>query len=119
MACGTKSPLPPFSKGGKTRLRFLELFIKLLVQDARNQELFLDHDLVHRYILFSRARQNFLDAVDDVMGHERLAVIFSDMAVGDEAGLGAQVTGELAAIVVLDDDGFLALRPNRIQRLTM
>ncbi len=51
------------------------------------------------------AGELFLDGVDDVLGEERLAVVLADVAVGYEAGFAAQVAGELAAEVVLDDDG--------------
>ena len=47
----------------------------------------------------------FLDGFDDVLREEGLAVVLADVAVGDEAGFAAQVAGELAAEVVLDDDG--------------
>ena len=68
----------------------------------------LNHDLVdaarYCFVQFSCARQNLLDAVDDVVRHERLAIVLANVAVGDEAGLGAQIARELAAVVVLDDD---------------
>ena len=41
------------------------------------------------------------------MRHERLAIVFSNVAVGDDAGFGSQITRELAAVVILDDDDFL------------
>jgi hypothetical protein len=45
------------------------------------------------------------DRFDDVVGHEGFAVVLADVAVGDEAGFAAEVARELAAVVVLDDDG--------------
>ena len=53
------------------------------------------------------AGELLLDGFDDVVGHEGFAIVFADVAVGDEAGFAAQVAGELAAEVVLDDDGVL------------
>src|SRR6266545_6575979 len=47
---------------------------------------------------------------DDVVRHERLAVVFANVAMGVEARLAAQVAGELAAVIVFDDDDLLALR---------
>src|SRR5438552_9518188 len=43
------------------------------------------------------------------MWHERFAVIFANVAVRGKARLGAQVTGELAAEILLHDDDALAL----------
>jgi len=54
----------------------------------------------------------FLHGVDEVVRHERFAVVFADVPVRGRAGLGAQVTGELAAVIILDDDDPLALRKN-------
>ena len=48
-----------------------------------------------------------VDRFHNVVRHERLAVVLANVAVGDEAGFAAQVAGELAAVVVLDDDGVL------------
>ena len=53
------------------------------------------------------AGELFLDRFDDVVRHEGFAIVLADVAVGDEAGFAAQVAGELAAEVVLDDDGVL------------
>ena len=53
------------------------------------------------------AGQLFFDRFHDVVRHKGLAVVLADVAVGDEAGFAAQVAGELAAEVVLDDDGVL------------
>ncbi len=55
------------------------------------------------------AGELLFDGFDDVVGHEGFAVVLADVAVGDEAGFAAQVAGELAAEVVLDDDGVLGL----------
>src|SRR5438552_80412 len=58
------------------------------------------------------AFDDFLDAGHDVLGLERLAVVFADMAVGVNPGFGPKVSGELATLVVLDDDNPLALAQN-------
>src|SRR5215831_6733256 len=44
------------------------------------------------------------------MRHERLAIVLTDVAVWYEAGFAAQIARELAAIVVLDDDGAAGAR---------
>ena len=46
----------------------------------------------------------FLYCLDNVVGHEWFPVVLSDVPIGHEAGLAAQVPGELAAVVVLHDD---------------
>ena len=51
------------------------------------------------------AGELLFDRFDDVVGEEGLAIVLADVAVGDEAGFAAEVAGELAAEVVLDDDG--------------
>ena len=54
-----------------------------------------------------------------MMRHEGFAIILADVAVGDDAGLGAQVTGKLAAVVVLDNDELLTLGNCRRDRFAM
>ena len=56
------------------------------------------------------AGQLLFDRFDNVMRHERFAVVLADVAVRVEAGLAPEVTGELAAVVVLDNDDLLAAR---------
>ncbi len=51
------------------------------------------------------AGELFLDRFHDVAWEERLSVIFANVPVSDKAGFTAQITGKLAAEVVLDDDG--------------
>jgi hypothetical protein len=41
-----------------------------------------------RNILLRFSSQDLLDAIDNMMRHERLAVIFSNVSVGDDTGLG-------------------------------
>src|SRR2546429_8732985 len=41
------------------------------------------------------------------MGHEGFAVVLADVALGVEAGLAPQVTGELAAVGVLNNNDIL------------
>src|SRR5579863_2170510 len=45
---------------------------------------------------FGLATQLFLYGFDDVVGHERLPIVFSDVPVRHEAGFASQVAGELA-----------------------
>ena len=54
------------------------------------------------------AGQLLLDRFDDVVRHEWFAVVLADVAVRVEAGLAPEIAGELAAVVVLDDDDILA-----------
>ncbi len=56
----------------------------------------------HRELGF--ALQLFLHCFHDVMGHERFPIVLSDISVGHEAGFASQVSGELAAVVVLHND---------------
>src|SRR5713226_4615547 len=58
------------------------------------------------------AFDDFLDAGHDVFGLERLAIVFADMAVGGNTGFGPKMSGELAALVVLDHNNPLALAEN-------
>lgn len=51
------------------------------------------------------AVQLFDDRFDDVVGHERLTVVLSDVAIRHEAGFAAQVSRKLTAIVVLHNEG--------------
>src|SRR5262245_1204448 len=69
----------------------------------------LNHDLVHRHIFLSRARQNLLNPIDNMMRHKRLAIVLTNVTVGDDAGFGAQVARELSAVVILYDDELLTL----------
>jgi hypothetical protein len=53
------------------------------------------------------------------MRHERFTVVLADVAVRDEAGFTTQVTSELPAVVVLNDDR-VARAPELIEnRLAM
>src|SRR5512141_702796 len=54
-----------------------------------------------------------------MMWHERLAVILANMTVGDDTGLRPQITRELAAVIVFDDDGFTTLYQSRNDRFAM
>src|SRR2546427_8122263 len=73
----------------------------------------LNLDLVHGHVELGRARQNGFDTLDDVVRHERLPIVFSDVTLGGEAGLRSQVARELPAVVVLDDDDLGARRQDR------
>ena len=48
------------------------------------------------------------------MRHERFAVVLADVTVRVEAGFAPEITGELAAMIVLDHDDILALRENAL-----
>ena len=67
-------------------------------------------DFVLRNGKIGFAGKLFLDGVDDVMRHERLAVIFADVAVRGDAGFRAQIARELAAVIVFNDDDVFAAR---------
>src|SRR2546426_446653 len=64
-----------------------------------------DHDFVHGNGELRLPAELFLYGFDNVVRHERLAVVLANVAVGDKAGFAAQVAGKLAAVVVFDDDG--------------
>jgi hypothetical protein len=55
------------------------------------------------------AGQLFFHSLDDVMRHERFAVVLSDVAVGFESSFTSQLSGELSAVVVLDDEDLSAV----------
>src|SRR5262247_1635643 len=76
-----------------------------------------DLDLVHGHVLRRRACQNRFHAVDNVMRHERFAIVFPDMTVGRDAGFRSQVTRELAAVVIFHDNDFLAFREHSDDRV--
>src|SRR6266581_4673854 len=44
---------------------------------------------------------------DNVVRHERLAVVLADVTVRRETGFAPEITGELAALIVLNDDDIL------------
>ncbi len=68
----------------------------------------LNHDFVGRGNGEIRFASELLpDRFHDVVRQERLAVIFPNVTVRHKAGFAAQITGELAAVVVLDDDRVL------------
>src|ERR1700687_595805 len=50
------------------------------------------------------ATQLFLYCFDDVVRHERFPIVLSDIPVWHEAGFAAQVSGKLAAVVVLHNE---------------
>ena len=64
----------------------------------------LNHNFVHRHRQVRPAGELFFHTIDDVVGHKGLAIVLSDVAVGNVACLAAEITGELPAVVVLDDD---------------
>src|SRR5437870_11678821 len=49
---------------------------------------------------------------DNVVGHERLAVVLADVTVRRETGFAPEITGELAALIVLDQDHVLTAPEN-------
>src|SRR3712207_3861743 len=89
-ACSTpKSPQPGHQSGSAWPLKSLTLSAG---RSSISNSIVVgtsDQDLVGRDVLRGAA-QDGLDAVDDVVRHERLAVVFADVRVGGIAGLGAQ-----------------------------
>src|SRR6266404_769659 len=73
----------------------------------------LHNVFVDGHVNFRGADQDLLHSVDYVMRHKRFAVVFADVAGRDEAGFGAEVARELSTVVVLHDNGRLALRQDR------
>ena len=76
--------------------------------DNRSGQDFVDWDRE-----FCLPGQLLFDRFDNVMRHERFAIVLPDVAVRIEAGFAAEVTRELATIVVLDKD-HSALREDRL-----
>src|SRR5262249_9060942 len=78
-----------------------------------------DHDFMDWHIFLSRARQNLLNAIDNMMRHKGLAIVLANVTVGDDAGFGAQVPRELSAVVILYDDQLLPLANYRHEGFAM
>src|ERR1700722_9285918 len=70
-----------------------------------NCETALDHDLVHRNGKGCTSTQLLPHRLHNVVGHKGFAIVFADVSIGHETGFAAQVAGELAAVVVFDNDG--------------
>src|SRR5439155_26300275 len=62
----------------------------------------------HQFLAFD----DLLDAGHHVLRLERLAVVFADDAVASNTGLGPEMPGKVAAVVVLDYDNPFALSRN-------
>src|SRR5882724_1170934 len=63
----------------------------------------------------------FLHRVDDVVRHKRFAVVLADVTLRSETGFAPEITGELAALIVLNYDDILTAPENgadlrRVQR---
>src|SRR6476661_1445884 len=56
---------------------------------------------------------------DNVMRHERLAVVFANVAVRGETGFAPKITGELAALIVLNQDHVLSTPENGADLLSV
>ena len=52
---------------------------------------------------FLFASELLLHCVDDVVRHERFAVVFADVTVRGEPGFGAQIARKLSGVIVLND----------------
>src|SRR5580692_12224346 len=99
-----KSPHPGHQSG--STLPFKSAIATWLVA-ARAVAIFCspsNQDFMCRYREPGLAAQLFSHRFDNVVGHERFPIVFSDISVGHEAGFAAQVAGELAAVVILHDD---------------
>src|SRR5215469_14567527 len=64
----------------------------------------LNKNFVLGYRHVGSATQLFPDCVDNVVGHEWLAIVLSDVAIRYETGLASQIARELPAVVVFNDD---------------
>src|SRR6266852_4242577 len=78
-----------------------------------------NHDLVHGDREFRFPRELFFHCFHNVVWHERLAIVFADVAVWHKAGFAAEITGKLPGVVVLDDDGVPRILQNLENRLAM
>src|SRR5262247_427025 len=72
-----------------------------------------------RYVLLCRARQNPLNAIDNMMRHKGLAIVLANVTVGDDTSFRAQVARELSTVVILYDDELLTLGNYRRDRFAM
>ena len=54
--------------------------------------------------------QLIFDRFDNVVRHEWFAIVLADVALRVEAGLAPEITGELAAVIVLDNDDIACCR---------
>src|SRR5262245_49977036 len=79
----------------------------------------LDHDFLDRNIFLSCARQNPLNAIDNMMRHKGLAIVLANVTVGDDTSFRAQVARELSTVVILYDDELLTLGNYRRDRFAM
>src|SRR5213592_156514 len=61
-----------------------------------------NHNLVRRHGKLRFARHLFFNGIDNVMGHERLAVILTDITIGNVACFAPEIARELSAVIVLD-----------------
>src|SRR5207253_7684473 len=68
---------------------------------------------------FRLPAQLFLHRFDDVVRHERLSIVLADVSARDVAGFATQITGELAAVVVLYDDRVPCVFQNVKNRLAV
>src|SRR6266436_4023477 len=64
-----------------------------------------DHNLVHGNGELCVPAELFLHGVDNMVRHERFAVVLANVAAGHKAGFAPQVARKLPAVVVLHDDG--------------
>src|SRR5580704_2977707 len=65
----------------------------------------LDHDLVHWDRKRCASAQLLFDCFHNVVGHKGFTVVLADVPIGHETRFAAQVAGELATVVVFDNDG--------------
>src|SRR5713101_5864771 len=64
-----------------------------------------NHDFVRGNGKFRFPCELFLHRLDDMVRHERFAIVLANVAVRHVAGFAAQITRKLATEVVLDNDG--------------
>src|SRR6266567_9584787 len=63
-----------------------------------------NQNLVRRHGKLRFARHLFFNGIDNMMGHERLAVILTDITIGNVACFAPEIARELSAVIVLDND---------------
>src|SRR5438552_3397705 len=68
---------------------------------------------------FRLPAQLFLHRFNDVVRHEWLSIVLADVSARDVAGFATQITGELAAVVVLYDDRVPCVFQNVKNRLAV
>src|SRR5450631_1875296 len=107
-----KSPHPGHQSG--STLPFRSAIVNCLgaTTSVAIVDLSSNHDFVGWNRKGSLPGQLFLHRFHNVMRHKWFAIVLANVSIGNEARLTAQIARELAAEVILHDDGVLGVRQN-------